>query len=77
MATAPSSDEPDLAIQQGSLRSSMLSSCTYDPLTRILTLDFESGRSYDCHDIDQETVDALASAPSPGRFYLARIKGRG
>jgi len=75
MATAP--DAPSLAIQQGSLRSSMLSSYAYDPLTRVLTLDFVNGRTYDYHNVSQEEVDALEAAPSPGRYFLASLKGRG
>jgi len=77
MAITPSPDEPDLILQTGSLRSSMLSSYAYDPLTRVLTLDFKNGRTYDYRNVSQEEVDALEAAPSPGRYFLANLKGRG
>ena len=63
-----------MAIQTKSLSSSVLASASYDPETREMELTFTSGRSYTYNEVPQETFDALASAPSAGRYFNNFIK---
>lgn len=57
------------------LASSNLNAFRYDPETRVLSIRFNSGRSYDYADVPQETVDGLESASSPGQYFNSAIKG--
>ena len=57
------------------LASSNLAAYDYDPADRILTIMFQSGRSYRYKDVPQEIAEGLETAPSPGRYFNSEIKG--
>jgi hypothetical protein len=57
-----------------SFSSSVLSSGTYDTETKMLTLIFNSGRSYDYPGTSLETWEGLKNASSKGRYFNAYIK---
>ena len=57
------------------LSSSLISRIGYDPDERLLKVWFRDGPLYCYFDVPERLFDELKSAPSPGRFYNARIKG--
>ena len=58
-----------------SLDSSNLQGYDYDPDSRVLTIQFASGRSYRYADVPADVADGLGSADSPGRYFNGSIKG--
>jgi hypothetical protein len=57
------------------LASSNLAAYDYDPESRVLTIQFTSGRSYRYKDVPADVADGLGSADSPRRYFNASIKG--
>ena len=58
-----------------SVRSSAISSCTYDDETSDLIVTFTNGRSYTHPDVPEEIYQQLVMSSSPGSFYNSAIKG--
>lgn len=56
------------------LSSSNLSSCEYDPASRVLSITFHSGRTYRYADVSEDTYQSLLNAPSAGRYFNSAIK---
>ena len=44
--------------------------------SRVLEIQFESGRIYQYYDVPQDIYDAMIDAPSKGKFFNANIRGR-
>jgi KTSC domain-containing protein len=59
------------------LRSSWLTSCTYDDATRTSDLDvtMAGGRTYTSYAVPQRVIEDFISSPSPGTYYNDNIKG--
>lgn len=54
--------------------SSLLSRVAYDEETRDLLVTFKKGATYRYRNVSQDDVDALASAASPGSYFIANIR---
>ncbi len=57
------------------LNSSNLRAYDYDPDSRVLIIQFASGRSYRYADVPADVADGLGSAESPGKYANSEIKG--
>ena len=58
------------------LSSSLIARILYDDGLGTLRVSFRNGPAYVYHDVPPKEFDRLKSAPSAGRCYDARIKGR-
>lgn len=58
------------------LSSSALVSVGYDETTRVLQVQFSSGRTYIHHDVPEEVFKDLLDAPSAGSYYASNVKGQ-
>jgi hypothetical protein len=56
------------------LKSSNLDSAEYDAETRQMTIRFKGGTVYTYEDVDQATYDGLMTAPSPGSYFVSKIR---
>ena len=54
--------------------SSMIASVGHVARSKLLEIEFLSGRIYQYFDVDRDTYDALLGAPSLGTFFNAHIK---
>lgn len=58
-------------------KSSQVASYGYDSAQRVLRVQFRSStRAYDYRDVPPEKIEALAAAPSIGKFIAAEIRGK-
>lgn len=57
-------------------RSGMIKSIGYDDVEKLLTLEFNSGGSYQYSDVPKEVFDGLLNAESAGKYFHAIIKGK-
>lgn len=56
------------------LNSSNLAGYDYDPASRLLKIQFTSGRTYVYEGVPQEVADGLSTASSPGQYFNSSIK---
>lgn len=56
--------------------SSNIERFAYDPLSRVLKVEFKNGGTYDYFDVSQTDFDRMRSAPSKGQFLASDIKGK-
>lgn len=56
------------------MKSELIALAYYDEQTTNLTLKLRDGSRREFASVPREVVDSLAAAPSPGRFYLEKIK---
>lgn len=56
------------------VKSSNIKAIGYNPTTRTLTIEFNSGSTYDYHDIGQEEHDALIGAESIGSHFHKHVR---
>jgi hypothetical protein len=56
--------------------SSVLHSAAYEQATRVLTLVFKTGKTYDYAGVPLMVYQALVTAKSPGTYYSRNIKGK-
>lgn len=61
-------------MRRKSVSSSLIASVGYATRSRLLEIEFLSGRIYRYSDVDRETYDALMKAPSLGAYFNACIK---
>lgn len=54
--------------------SSTIETATYDPLTRLLIVDFKSGSSYLYYGIDLELWSKWLEAESAGKYFAVYVK---
>lgn len=54
--------------------SSMVESFHHDPDTRVLTVKYKNGATYQHDDVGVDKVEALTGALSPGKFFNEKIK---
>jgi hypothetical protein len=57
------------------LVSSMMVSAGYDPISRVLEIEFAAAAVYQYFDVPLDVYQELLDAPSQGRFFHARIRG--
>lgn len=55
--------------------SSMIKQASYDPGVLVLEVTFANGSRYAYDDVPQDVVDALEGAESPGKYFLASVRG--
>jgi KTSC domain len=48
----------------------------YDPLSRVLKVEFKNGGTYDYFDVPEADFERMRNAPSKGQFLATDIKGR-
>lgn len=58
------------------VKSSQVHSTGYDPATKTLAVQFNSGGLYHYHNVSQETAAAMDKAESVGAFLGKQIKGK-
>ena len=63
-------------MRAATLTSSLISRIAYDEEARTLRVSFRNSALYCYFDVPAREFEALKSAPSAGRYYNARIKGR-
>jgi hypothetical protein len=56
------------------VRSTAIQQAMYDEETEMLTITFKDGSSHD-YWVDEPTALGLATAPSPGAYFNANIRG--
>ncbi|HYN19450.1 MAG TPA: KTSC domain-containing protein [Thermoanaerobaculia bacterium] len=56
--------------------SSAVSSVGYDPKSKTLEVEFDSGVVYDYHEVPPTVYESLLAAESIGRFVSRRIRDR-
>ncbi len=64
-----------MEMERKPVESSMLASVGYDPASRTLELEFNSGRVYRYYDVEPEVYVELMEADSKGRYFLSEIRG--
>ena len=57
------------------LVSSMIRSAGYDPMSRVLEIEFTTRATYQYIDVPADIYPGLLDASSPGRFFHSRIRG--
>ena len=57
------------------LVSSMMTSATYDPTSRVLEIEFATGALYQYVDVPFDVFHEMLAATSQGRFFHSRIRG--
>ena len=55
------------------VESSVISAVGY---SRVLEIEFESGRVYQYYDVQQDVFDGMVNAESKGRYFNAHIRGK-
>lgn len=58
------------------VKSSMMAGYAYDPNTRDLVVQFNSGAAYRYSDVSAEKVEAMAGNKSIGAYFNAKISGK-
>ncbi len=57
-------------------RSSNIDRVEYDEPTKLLTITFKEGRSWEYSGVSRETFRGLQHAPSAGSYFFRQIRGR-
>ena len=47
----------------------------YDPLSRVLKVEFKNGGTYDYFDVPEQTFTNMCNASSKGQYLAQQIKG--
>ena len=63
-------------MERMALDSEALSSIGYDPVLRVLEVEFTSGRVYQYFDVPQGEVQRLLRADSHGAYFSERMRDR-
>lgn len=58
------------------LNSSNLTGCEYDQPSHTLTITFQNGGEYAYRNVPESVYENLQSAPSPGSYFAASIRGK-
>lgn len=58
------------------VKSSMFRAVGYDEVSKILTVQFPTGKTYTCPDVSKDEFDAFVAAPSMGKHFNAHLKDR-
>lgn len=56
-------------------QSSNLARYRYDVSTRVLTVEFKNGGTYNYYDVPQRTYEQMNAASSKGQFLAQNVKG--
>lgn len=62
-------------MKRTTVESSNLASVGYDEGSETLEIEFQNGGIYEYYDVEKSTFDALMTAESHGRYFIANIKG--
>jgi hypothetical protein len=54
--------------------SSMIASAGYDPDTRVMEIEFRSGKTYTFSEVPPHVYENLLASDSPGRYFNQSIK---
>ena len=63
-------------MRAATLSSTLIARIAYDEEARTLRISFRNAALYCYFDVPAREYEALKAAPSAGRYYNARIKGR-
>jgi hypothetical protein len=66
----------DRGMTKVSLDSKMLSSVAYDEIENEMIVEFANGDEYKYKKVPMEVFDAMISAPSAGKYFLANVKNK-
>jgi len=58
------------------VESSIIETVKYEPSTKVLTIEFDTGSVYDYADVPAKAYDDLLKADSKGKFFHAEIKDK-
>lgn len=64
------------SIPRQRVSSSVIASAGYDRASKILALEFRQGSIYQYFSVPDRVYAELMTAPSKGKYFHARIKGR-
>ena len=56
------------------VHSSAIEAIDYNPATKVLTITFTGGKTYDYYGVPKSVYEAFIAAPSKGTFYNDYIK---
>ncbi|MDO9402383.1 MAG: KTSC domain-containing protein [Polaromonas sp.] len=56
--------------------SSNIERFAYDPVSRVLKVEFKNGGTYDYFDVSPSDFQRMCNAPSKGQFLASDIKGK-
>ena len=56
------------------VKSSNINSIGYDETSKILEIEFNGGRVYQCYEVPLEVYQKLMNAPSHGKYFHAYIR---
>ena len=56
------------------VNSSMIASIGYDPETKVLSVEFTKGGTYEYAEVPPEEHEAFMNAESVGKYFLVHIK---
>ncbi|GJM03513.1 MAG: hypothetical protein DHS20C08_20140 [Rhodomicrobium sp.] len=56
------------------LNSSAINYVNYDPVSKVLSISFRSGRTYDFYGVPECVYEGLLAAPSAGKFFHDNIR---
>lgn len=62
-------------VQRTPVSSTAFKSIGYDPHTRTLAVEFQSGGVHHFEDVDPDFADSFQSSASPGGFFHRHIRG--
>jgi hypothetical protein len=65
-----------LPIDRHPVVSSDLASIGYDPASQTLEIEFKATGVYHYFSVPADIYESLRTTPSPGKFFLANIKGK-
>ncbi|MCG8531203.1 MAG: KTSC domain-containing protein [Desulfovibrionales bacterium] len=57
-------------------QSSNVAGFSYDSVSQVLTVEFNSGGRYDYYDVPEHIFGGMKSADSKGRYLHVKIKGQ-
>lgn len=63
-------------MQRHPVISSDIASVGYDPATETLEIEFKATGLYRYFSVPADLYQSLLATPSPGKFFLANIKGK-
>lgn len=63
-----------LGIPRLPVTSSNIASAGYDPLSKCMVIEFNSGAIYAYHDVPKAVYDEFSDADSKGKFFGANIR---
>jgi hypothetical protein len=64
-----------MPMQSRPIVSSMIASAGYDADTRVMEIEFRSGKTYTFEEVPPYVFENLLASDSPGRYFNENVKG--